>query len=290
MNRSESLFEHAHIKQHFSKAAQTYLAAATLQRDVELRLLEHADYLEQAPRRILDLGSGPGRAAGMLKKRWPKAEVVAIDLALPMLRQVKQHTRFWRPVKRVCGNALQLPFTDSSFDFVFSSLCLQWVNPLPDALKEIRRVLKAEGMLTFTTFGPDTLIELREAYLAIGETPSVSPFAAIQQVGDGLQASGFYNTVLDRENFTMGYTDLRALMQELHAIGATDARSGRRRGLMGKTRWQALNAAYPKHAERIQSTWEVITAMAFKRADRTDMPDDMVAAIPLDQISRRTRR
>ena len=107
MNRSDSLFEHAHIKQHFSKAAQTYLAAATLQRDVELRLLEHADYLEQAPRRILDLGSGPGRAAGMLKKRWPKAEVVAIDLALPMLRQVKQHTCFWRPVKRVCGNALQ---------------------------------------------------------------------------------------------------------------------------------------------------------------------------------------
>ena len=289
MISTEQLFQQQHIKQHFSRAADSYLAAAALQKEVEARLLEQADYLQQAPRRILDLGSGPGRASGILKKKWPKAEVIAVDIALPMLQKVPEHTRFWRPVKRVCANAMQLPFHDNSFDLVFSSLCLQWAHPLPDALQEIRRVMRPEAMLLFSTFGPDTLLELREAYIAIGETPAISPFAAMQQIGDGLQGSGFHNNVLDRENFSMSYTDLRALMKELHDIGATDARANRKRGLMGKQRWHALNAAYPKCDDRVQSTWEVISAMAFKRAERANTANATLATISPDQITRRVR-
>ena len=184
---------------------------------------------------------------------------------------------------------MQLPFHDNSFDLVFSSLCLQWAHPLPQALQEIRRIMRPEAMLLFSTFGPDTLLELREAYIAIGETPAISPFAAIQQIGDGLQGSGFHNNVLDRENFTMGYADLRALMKELHNIGATDARTDRKRGLMGRKRWQALNNAYPIHENRVRSTWEVISAMAFKRSVNTRTTDATLATISPDQITRRVR-
>lgn len=290
MSIPESVFQRQAIRRHFSKAAKTYLAAAFLQKEVETRLLEQADVLEHPPQRILDLGCGPGRAAGALKKRWPKADVIAMDMALPMLQQVPKHTRFWRPVKRVCADALELPFKDAHFDFIFSSLCLQWVHPLPDALREIRRVLKPGGMLVFTTFGPETLLELREAYMAIGEEPAVSPFAAIQQIGDALQASGFSGSVLERELFTLQYANLRALMQELQALGATDARSGRSRGLMGKHRWQALNSAYPKSGDCISSSWEVIGAMAFRPAkEPVRFEDDIVAAIDSGQIRRRQR-
>ncbi|HWS39796.1 MAG TPA: malonyl-ACP O-methyltransferase BioC [Arenimonas sp.] len=289
MNSINPLFQQQHIKQHFSRAAGSYLAAAALQKEVEARLLEQADFLQHTPTRILDLGSGPGRASGLLKKKWPKAEVIAVDIALPMLHKVPEHTRFWRPVKRVCANAMQLPFHDNSFDFVFSNLCLQWADPLPLALQEIRRVMRPEAMLLFSTFGPETLVELREAYIAIGETPAISPFAAMQQIGDSLQGSGFYNNVLDRENFSMSYADLRALMKELHAIGATDARADRKRGLMGKNRWQALNAAYPISENRVHSTWEVINAMAFKRVQKITPFDTTVASISPDQITRRVR-
>ena len=286
----ENIFDRRGIKHHFARAAESYLAAAALQKEVEARLLEQADYLEAAPKRILDLGSGPGRAAGILKKRWPKAEVIAMDIALPMLRQVPQQTRFWRPIKRVCADALQLPFHDRSFDFIFSSLCLQWVHPLPDALHEIRRVLSPNGLFAFSSFGPDTLTELRDAYAGIGETPPVSPFAAIQQIGDALQGAGFRNSVLDRELYTMHYPDLRALMLELQAIGATDARPQRPRGLAGKNRWRALNAAYPIRDGRIASSWEVISAMAFRpERDPEYREDGIVASIDASQIPRRTR-
>lgn len=286
----ENVFDRRGIKRHFARAADSYLAAAALQKEVEACLLEQADYLEAAPKRILDLGSGPGRAAGILKKRWPKAEVIAMDIALPMLRQVPQQTRFWRPIKCVCADALQLPFHDRSFDFIFSSLCLQWVHPLPDALHEIRRVLSPNGLFAFSSFGPDTLTELRDAYAGIGEIPPVSPFAAIQQIGDAMQGAGFRNSVLDRELYTMYYPDLRTLLLELQAIGATDARPQRPRGLAGKNRWRALNAAYPIRDGRIASSWEVISAMAFRpERDPEYREDGIVASIDASQIPRRTR-
>jgi len=287
---ADSLFNRRHVQRHFGRAAKSYVAAAALQKEVEARLLEQTEYLQSPPRRILDVGAGPGRAAGLLKKRWPKAEVVAMDLALPMLAQVPQHTRFWRPVRRVCADALHLPFIDGSFDLVFSSLCLQWVHPLPSALQELRRVLSPGGMLAFSTFGPDTLLELRSCYQQLDLPAPISPFAALQQVGDGLQGAGFRKTVVDRELYTLQYADVRALMAELQAIGATDARRERAKGLMGRQRWQALNAAYPRHAHGIDSSWEVINAMAFRpMQDAPPAEDGVVAVIDAARIPRRHR-
>lgn len=291
MNR---LFDRRQLRRSFGRAARQYSEVAALQREVEARLLEQLDYLDdRQPARVLDLGSGPGRAAGAMKKRWPKADVIAFDAALPMLREVPKHTRFWRPVRRVCGDVTQLPFADQCADVLFSSLCLQWVEDLPAVLSEFRRVLRPEGLLLFSTFGPDTLLELREAYQSVGEVPPVSPFAAIQQVGDALVAAGFRDPVLDRDHFTLTYPDVRGLMHELRAIGATDARRDRPRGLGGRGRLQRVTAAY--EAQRrdgvLPSTWEVVTAQAWgpaPGAPRRDGGADL-ASFPADRIPLRRR-
>ena len=279
----------------FGRAAQQYSDVAVLQREVETRLLGQLDYLEnKVPCRILDVGSGPGRASGALKKRWPTADVIALDMALPMLRQVPKHTRFWRPVRRVCAEATRLPLIDDSVDVVFSSLCLQWVVDLPAVLSEFRRVLREDGLLVFSTFGPDTLIELRDAYLAAGESqPPISSFAAMAQVGDALMASGFRNPVLDRDLFNLTYPDVRALLRELRAIGANDARAHRSRGLAGKHRYMQMLAAYESRRDQgqIPSCWEVITAMAWSPgpgAPRREGGMD-VASVSVDRITWRKR-
>ena len=290
-----SVFDRRRLRHSFGRAAAGYAEVAVLQREVESRLLEQLEVLgETRPLRVLDVGSGPGRASGAIKGRWPKSEVVALDLALPMLRQVGRHTRFWRPVRRVCGDASQLPIADGSVDLVFSSLCLQWVHDLPGALAEFRRVLRPQGLLLFSSFGPDTLVELREAYLAAGERqPPLSPFAAIQQVGDALLAAGFRNPVVERDLFTLTYPDAMSLLRELRAIGAGDARVQRPRGLGGRTRQRAMIQAYEARREdgKLPSTWEVITAMAWSPdpgAPRREGAAD-IATFPADRIPRRSR-
>jgi malonyl-CoA O-methyltransferase len=292
---SPSVFDHRRLRHSFGRAAAGYAEVAVLQREIESRLLEQLDVLEdRKPARILDVGSGPGRASGVMKGRWPKAEVIALDIALPMLRQVPRNTRFWRPVKRVCAEAARLPLADNSIDLIFSNLCLQWVPDLPVALAEFRRVLREDGLLLFSSFGPDTLIELREAYLQAGERhPPLSPFAAIQQVGDAMIAAGFRNPVLGREPFTLTYGEVMPLLRELRAIGAGDARVQRPRGLGGKSRQARMIAAYEtlRIDGRLPSTWEVITAMAWAPAPGTPRREGLmdVASFPADRIPRRTR-
>lgn len=289
------VFDRRRLQHSFGRAAAGYAEVAVLQRETESRLLEQLEVLEaKIPTRILDVGSGPGRASGVMKGRWPKSEVIALDIALPMLRQVPKHTRFWRPVKRVCAEAAHLPFADNSIDLIFSNLCLQWVPDLPAALAEFRRVLREDGLLLFSSFGPDTLIELREAYLQAGERhPPLSPFAAIQQVGDAMIAAGFRNPVLDRDQFTLTYGDAMSLLRELRAIGAGDARVQRPRGLGGKSRQARMIAAYEALREegRLPSTWEVITAMAWAPGPGTPRREGNadVASFPADRISRRSR-
>jgi malonyl-CoA O-methyltransferase len=268
------LFDTRHIRHAFSRAAGSYDAAAALQHEVEARLLESLDYLEaREPQTVLDLGCGPGRAAAAMRQRWPRARVLALDLALPMLHAAKPTSgkpfrwSLRKPVDSICADARALPLADNTVDVLFSNLCLQWVEDLPAVFAGFRRVLRPGGLLLLSSFGPDTLHELRAAFAQADAAPHVSPFASIAQVGDALMHAGFRNPVLDRDAMATHYADLSALMRELRAIGATNALSSRRSTLTGKSRFARAADAY--EAERggddglLPASWEIITAMAW---------------------------
>ncbi len=289
-----TIFDRRQIRRAFGRAANSYSQAAALQREIESRLLEQLAYLDdKKPQRIVDLGCGPGQASGWLKKRWPRAHVIALDSAMPMLAAAKQYSRWWRPLHRLCADARALPLADQSIDLVFSNLCLQWVDDLPAVLNELRRVMRPQALLVFTSFGPDTLQELRAAYQQASHDPPVSPFAPIQAIGDALLQTGFRNPVLDRDYITLTYTDAAAMIRELKAIGATDARQQRPRGLAGRKRLSEIQRAYRVDNDgRVQSTWEVITAMAWApdpAQPRRQASADIVS-VPLAQIPIRRKR
>ena len=289
------IFDTRQVRRAFSRSAQGYEAAAALQREVESRLLESLDYLEdRQPHTIVDLGCGPGHASAAMRKRWPKARVIALDLALPMLREAKKQSGWWRPFDRVCADARALPLADASVDVLFSNLCVQWIEDLPALFAEFRRVLKPGARLLMSSFGPETLIELRAAFAQADSAPHVSPFASIAQFGDAMVQAGFRDPVLDRDLFVPGYPDLAALMRELRALGATNALRTRRHTLTGRARFAAAASAY--EAERrsdglLPATWEVLYAQAW--APPPGAPIRVggyeVTAVPLDRIPIRRR-
>ena len=290
------LFDTRHIRHAFSRAAGSYDAAAALQHEVEARLLESLDYLEgREPHTVLDLGCGPGRASAAMRQRWPRARVLALDLALPMLQAAKSPRRLLRkPVDRICADARALPLADNTADVLFSNLCLQWVEDLPAVFAGFRRVLRPGGLLLLSSFGPDTLHELRAAFAQADAAPHVSPFASIAQVGDALMQAGFRNPVLDRDAMATHYADLPALMRELRAIGATNALCSRRSTLTGKSRFARAADAYEveRHGDgRLPASWEIITAMAWAPEAGAPIREAgaEIAQFPADRIPIRRR-
>ena len=304
---SAPVFDARQVRRAFSRSAASYEAAAGLQHAVEARLLESLDYLDDPalqrapPRRVLDLGSGTGRASRAMQARWPKAEVVSLDLALPMLREGRAAARpggwlanpFARRPLPVCADARALPLADASVDVLFSNLCLQWVEDLDAVLAGFRRVLKPHGLLLFSTFGPATLWELREAFAQADDVPHVSPFADIAGVGDALVRAGFHQPVLDREDERTHYQDLPSLMRELRAIGATNALASRRHTLTGRTRFRVAAEAYEAHrdARGLPASWEILSAMAWAPEAGTPIREGGVdvTAVPLSRIPIRRR-
>lgn len=277
------------VRRAFGRAAASYDAASALQREVGERLLENAEHARTAPTRILDLGAGTGRVAALLRRRHPAARVVACDAAHGMLVAARRRAGWWKPFDRVCAEAEHLPFGEAAFDLVYSNLCLQWCPDLPRVFGELRRVLAPGGLLLVSTFGPATLIELREAWAAADAAPHVNRFVDIARFGDALLAAGFRDPVLDREEMTVRHRDARAVMRELKAIGASNADAARPRGLGGRARLGRALAAY--EAQRVDgaipATYEVIYALAFgpePGQPRRGGAGGEVATFPIDRL------
>jgi malonyl-CoA O-methyltransferase len=282
-----------HVRHAFGRAAATYEANAVLQAEVGTRLLERLDGVELRPDRVLDAGSGPGRGTAALRLRFPDAHVVALDIALPMLRAAATHAGEPPAFSRVGGDVQALPFADGAFDLVHSNLCLQWCDDPGLAIAELARVLRPGGLLLFTTFGPATLHELRSAFAAADATPHVGRFVDMHDIGDALLTTGFRDPVLERDDFTLTYADALTLMRELRAIGATNADAKRQRTLTGKAHLMRVVDAYETFRVDglLPATYEVVYAQAFAPAPgqprRT--PGGEIASFPIERLRGRRR-
>jgi malonyl-CoA O-methyltransferase len=262
------------IRTSFDRASATYEAAAVLQARVADELVSRLEPFNFAPKVVLDLGAGTGRMTAELKRRYRRSLVIALDLAPGMLHEARRHQQWLRRFERVCGDAMRLPFADASVDVVLSSLMLQWCDPPDAAFAEIRRVLKPDGFVAFTTLGPDTLVELRSAWAeADGDTQAynhVNHFTDMHDVGDALMRAGLSEPVLDVDRIQLTYPDALSLMRDLKAIGAHNVTAGRPRGLLGRARLQRMQQAYEAYRRngKLPATYEVVYAVAWGAAGR----------------------
>ncbi|MBO1926558.1 malonyl-ACP O-methyltransferase BioC [Thiomicrorhabdus sp. 6S2-11] len=303
-----------HLKQHFSHAAPSYDEAAILQKTVAERIDERLSLTTVEVLRIADIGAGTGLLTEKLLARYPDADLFAVDLSEAMLQisktrlQIERFTAL-KPLNKLLpkfnqklgvtlinADAFALPFADGSLDMITSNLMLQWCDDLDAVFQEFRRVLRPEGLLMFTTFGPDTLKELRQAWqMADVENQHVNHFIDMHDIGDALIRAGFGQPVMDVEHFTLTYDKPMGVIKDLKAIGATNASLNRKRGLMGKGKFQAMLNAYEELRQngKINATYEVVHGHAWAAQEVFKGPDrdrSGLVEISLDEFAKQTKR
>jgi malonyl-CoA O-methyltransferase len=276
------------VRRSFDRAADTYDAAAVLHTEVRENLLQRLELTALAPRTVVDAGAGTGHASRALKRRYPKALVIALDSSPGMLRAAARQQSWLRPFVRLCADAQNLPLADGSVDLILSNLMLQWCDP-DAAFAEFRRVLAPHGLLSFSAFGPDTLRELRTAWGEVDSHSHVHQFIDMHDLGDALVRGGFAAPVLDVERFTLTYTDVRRVAADLKATGAHNADRGRAKGLTSPRKFAAMQAAYEKFRRdgRLPATYEVVFAHAW--APGENLAHRGEAAVSLEEVKRQLR-
>jgi len=316
-------FSRQHIQAHFNHAAPSYDEAAVLQKTVAERIDERLELTTVEVKTVLDLGAGTGLLTEKILARYPNADIFAVDLSSKMLEVAKPRLRTNRwpqlgdrlnrwlqncrltnilatknQAQPINADVYQLPFADGSVDMIVSNLMLQWCDDLDRVFQEFRRVLRPEGLLMFTTFGPDTLKELRQSWQAIdSEYEHVNHFIDMHDIGDALIRAGFGQPVMDVELFTLTYDKPIGVLKDLKAIGATNANQQRAPGLMGKQKFAAMLNAYEERRRqedgKIPASYEVVHGHAWAAQEIFKGPDrdkSGYVEISLDEFSAQLKK
>ena len=259
------------MRRSFDRAASHYDDSAVLQREVADRLLSRLGMIKYQPRRILDLGCGTGYCAEFLQRQYKKSEYIGMDISPCMVTTARsQHGRWFRRQRWLCADAEEIPLTDNSVDMVISNLTLQWCDATR-VFDELARVLRPGGLLMFSSFGPDTLYELRSAWAMVDDYPHVHDFVDMHDLGDNLMRLAYSNPVVDIERLTLTYDNIRGLLLDLKNIGAHNVANQRISGLMGKQHFQNFSDAYRQQFQqegRLPATYEVIYGHAWAPEQR----------------------
>jgi len=262
------------VRKALQSAAATYDDAAFLEREVVNRMFERLEYIKLKPKRIADVGCRTGYGTRKLAAHYAESEIIAIDTAPAMLSMAQSKHPWWKrklPFLQMssqhclCADAESLPIANTSIDFVWSNLALQWCDPLRSTT-EAYRVLSTGGLFMFTTLGPDTLKELRSAFSGIDAYEHVNQFIDMHDIGDTLVHAGFADPVMDMEVITVTFDDLRAMVRDLKSLGATNHLLGRNPGLTTPRRWQKVNEHYDAFRQngKLPVTIEVVYGHAWK--------------------------
>lgn len=289
MNETDYELRIDEVRRVFDRAAGSYDAAAVVQREIGNRLLDRLDYLRIEPALVVDLGTGTGLALDQLRARYPSARIVGIDISERMLRRARTRGRWFRRPLLLAANAVALPLADNSVDLIYSNLMLPWCSQPDDVWREVSRVLRPGGALLCTTFGPDTLLELRMALSALDPSGiHIHAFIDMHDIGDALLRHRITESVMDAEKLEISYASVGELIRELRRTGASNITAGRRRGPHRRLTVESIAHQYPggRDKGRITATVEVVYGHGWAAQDKPQRVSSGEIRVDVNSLTR----
>jgi len=254
-----SAYDKRKSRQSFDRAAHRYDKSAALQQQVANKLITLLSTTD--PQSILDIGCGTGQVTAAMCADYPYADIVALDFSERMLSETeKRLVAINKSAKLVCADAENLPFTEASFELIISSLMLQWSNDLTQNLTQIHHSLNNKGQLAFSTFTEGTLKEVKASWRSVDGQVHTSDFMDVDTLRESVEAAGFRNVKIHQETIVSIYPRVREVLMDMKRIGASNAHSERSKGLTGKQRFAAFEAAYEDFKQsdlEYPCTWEL---------------------------------
>jgi NADH dehydrogenase [ubiquinone] 1 alpha subcomplex assembly factor 5 len=243
-------------------------------REVAARLSDRLLDINRHYENALDIGCHRGQMAEVLPPDRVGA-LLGFDRASGMVAGVEDFPTF-------IADEEAIPIADNSMDLVMSCLNLQWVNDLPGALMQIRRILKPDGLFLAAIVGGNSLTELRQCLLqaeteiAGGVSPRVLPMIDMRDAGALLQRAGFALPVVDVDNLTFEYSDPFALMRELRGLGWQNALAARRKSFTARAIMTATAENYVNNhasdAGLVPATFEILYLTAWAPHESQQKP------------------
>ena len=247
------------IRQSFANAAQSYDAMAVLQRQVGRELIAKLSLPQEAL--VVDVGCGTGFFTQQLRDRGKLKNIIALDIAMPMLLKTRQRLNDNIPL--LCADVEQLPIASFSIDGIVSNLVIQWCQGLEQLFVDVQRVLRVHGQFAFSTFGESALCELKSAWAQVDDYPHVNDFCSLPEIKQFMLKAGFLDVQLESHIYQVKYDSVIELMRELKGIGAHNVSQARNKQLTTKRNLQALLEAYPIGGDgKITASYEIIYVQA----------------------------
>ena len=277
MQETTQIIDSTGYQARLRRSSKDVLQGGFLQKEVAERLLEQLRLMTIVPDKIIDISHFAGNTYATLKQYYPEAVCVHVSPVVEIAA-----------TEYVVGQSESLPFETASVDLVLSHLSFDWQEDLMQCFKEISRVLKPEGLLIFSMYGPDTLQELRYSFSKVSDYQHVHAFFDMHDIGDWLMQVGLVEPVMAKELISLRYRDLDLLFKDLRQSRSTNVLSSRMKGLMGKQRWHAMKDAYEVFREnsKLPATFEIIFGHAWKSQISQIVVDNEVR-ISVDSINKR---
>ena len=277
------------IERRFDRAASRFDDADFVHTTTRDGLLARLKPMVIEARTVVDLGSATGSTTRHLQKRFRRARIISVDLSRKMLRQgLSKQSFFSAKAPAIQAHATALPFADQSVDLVFANLLLPFIDDPAEVFTEVARVLRKDGLLLFATLGPDSLLELRQAWQAVDNHAHVNRFLDMHDIGDAAVKAGLGDPVLDVDQMTVTYENPAALFRDLTAIGGRNCLQGRNPALVSKARFATMIDALgvANHQDRLKLKLELVYGHCWGSGPRAKPGDYRIDA---NRIGHRNR-
>ena len=267
------------ILKSFDAKSSSYDQYSFVQKEVSERMIQRLKFLKSKPLNILDIGCGTGYLSNLINQYLPNSNIVCMDFSYEMASQCKNKNIKLKPL---VADAEYMPFKTSTFDLVISSFTLHWCQQIEKIFSDFFRILKNYGNFMFTTVGPDTLKELRNAYKLIDNYEHINTFNDMHDYGDILLSSGFHDPVMDVERLIVEYKNFNGVLQSLRKTGASTVICNESKFTTKKS-LKSLENHYKKNNKNglFPVTYEMIYGVAWKKGTQNSKNNKVVIPIKI---------